>query len=242
MHQLDGIREALLRAGIPPRHANRYVRELREHLADLETQGHESGLDVPTARQRALALLGNEAQLARAMIERSPRSLAARAPWSVLALMPVILLMCVIGITGVWMMHLLWPVRDLAPADMPAGFASLIAAVSFIVNYLLGPLLAAACVMAALRQRLVSRWLWVGLALIALISGVLGFHMHASSLAHGSQQTATFSAIGLVYHDGYVDPRATFGLALLRAIVLFTAACVAYRVLRARIVIPGSEA
>lgn len=31
----EAVRERLLRAGVTPRYANRYVTELREHLADL---------------------------------------------------------------------------------------------------------------------------------------------------------------------------------------------------------------
>jgi hypothetical protein len=39
MHQpFESVRELLLRAGIAPRHARRYVTELREHLADLATR------------------------------------------------------------------------------------------------------------------------------------------------------------------------------------------------------------
>jgi hypothetical protein len=241
MRQLENVRELLLRAGIPPRHASRYVNELREHLADLEAQELASGLGAAAARQRALALLGDETQLAQAMIDKSPRSLAARAPWSVLALLPVLLLVCFLKIAGFSMMHLLWPMRDLAPADLPAGIAYLITAVGFITNYLVGPLLAAGCVVAALRQRLNSNWLWVGLGLIALISGLLGFHMSSIPLADGGQ-AARFSAIGLVYRDGHVDLAATYGLALLRASLLFTAALVAYRALRARIFPSRSEA
>jgi hypothetical protein len=233
MRHFENLREQLLRAGIPPRHANRYVSELREHLADLEEQGRNAGLDAVEAKEHALALLGSEAQLAQAMIEKSPRSLAARAPWLVLALIPVLLLVCFIRFTNLSMMYLLSPLGELAPAGMPGGYVGLIATVSFIATYLAGPLLAAGCVVAAVRQRLSSRWLWVGLALVAVISGFLGFHVHFNS--PGSWAAGVrFSALGVVYEGRQVDAAATVGLALLRAALLFAAAAMAYRVLNTR--------
>lgn len=244
MRPFENLREQLLGAGIPPRHARRYINELREHLADLETRERAAGLSAQEARDRAFALLGSEAQLAEAMIRVAPRSLAARAPWSVLAVMPVLLLVLAIAVTGNLMMHLLMPVRGLAPSDMPAGYASLIAAVSFFASYLIGPLLAAGCIVAALRQRLASRWIWVGLALIAVISGFLGFHVHFAPMANGGGE-ATFaraSALGIVYQDGRPDLAATLGLALLRATLLFAIATLAYRALKARFIHTGSEA
>jgi hypothetical protein len=241
MRQFEDLREKLLRAGIPPRHVKRYVTELREHLADLEEQERAAGLGPQQARERALILLGSEAQLAQSMIRVAPRSLAARAPWSVLALLPVLLLLCAVAATGNLMFHLPVALRGLAPSDMPAGYASLIATVSFVANYLIGPLLAAGCIAAALRQRLSSAWIWVGLALIALVSGFLGFHMHVVPATDGGRGSTVFSALGAVYRGGRLDPAATLGIALLRAAVLFAAATIAYRALQARFIRSGRQ-
>src|SRR5690349_17785120 len=95
----ESVREQLLRAGFAPRQARRYVTELQEHLADLTSQQRESGLDAEAAAERARRLLGSDAQLARAMIERGgPRSLAARAPWSVFAVLVPLLLVLTTGL------------------------------------------------------------------------------------------------------------------------------------------------
>ncbi len=51
------LRERLLRAGISPGHASRYVTELREHLADLVAQERTSGLDARQAEANARALV-----------------------------------------------------------------------------------------------------------------------------------------------------------------------------------------
>lgn len=233
MRPFENVREQLLRAGIAPRHARRYVTELREHLADLVAQERAAGLDQAAAEQRARSLLGSDAQLAQTMLRTARRSLAARAPWSVFAVLPVALLVLAILLTGAVMMQMLMPVRGLAPAEMPAGYQGLIATVSFATSYLPGPLLACLCIGVALRQRLASRWVWVGLALIAFISGPLGFQMHYIA-ADGGGRTL-FSAARIVYEQGRPDLAATLGAALLRTLILFAAAAIAYRALRQRL-------
>jgi hypothetical protein len=234
MRQFEHLREQLLRSGIPPRHAKRYVMELREHLADLEEQARASGLDALAATEQARARLGTDAQLAQAMLDKSRRSLAARAPWSVLALLPVLLLVLVFGVIGRSMMLLLWPMQGITPADMPAGYSILIATVSFFTCYLIGPLLVAGCIAASLRQRLASGWIWAGFVLIALVSGLFGFHMNVVASADGHGGGPSFSMIGVIYQDGRISPIATLGVAMLRAAALFTLAAVSYQILRRR--------
>jgi hypothetical protein len=240
---LENVREQLLRAGIAPGQVKRYVGELHEHLADLVARERAAGVDAQQARARATALLGTEAQLVQAMLNSGvPRSLAARAPWSVFTVIPLVLLVAVTAATGVAMFRLLWPIRDLTPAELSSGYASLIAITSFVTNYLVGPLLAAGCIVMALRQRMASAWVWVGLALIALISGLSGFHMHAVPAADGARGGMLFSSIGIVYRDGHPDLVATLGVAGLRAAVLFIAAAAVYRVLQLRLMSTGVQA
>jgi hypothetical protein len=232
----ENVREQLLLAGMAPRHARRYVTELREHLTDLAAQERAAGRDAREAKERALAFMGSDTQLIQAVLDQgTPRSLAARAPWSVFTVLPVVLLVAAIVVTNISMMKLLWPVRGLATAELLAGYGSLIAAVSFFTSYLLGPLLAAGCIAIALRQRLASRWLWIGLALIALVSGPLGFHMHVIPSEGGGPGGTVFSAAGFVYQHGRVDLAGSLGVAVLRAAVLFVVSVVAYRVLLARL-------
>jgi hypothetical protein len=240
----ENVREQLLRAGIAPRHASRYVTELREHLADLAAQQRATGLDSRQAEERALALLGSDTQLAQAMIDKgAPRSLAARAPWSVFGVLPVVLLMAVIWVTSKSMMHVLWPLRGLSPSELPTGYLGLITTISFFTNYLLGPLLAAGCIAVALRQRVLSRWVWVGLVLIALVSGLVGFHMYSIPSADGARGATLmlFSVAGVVHEHGTADLASTLAVAALRAAVLFTMAAVAYRILQARLSSPTTH-
>src|SRR5690348_7687353 len=78
-HPLENVRIQLLRAGIPPGHVNRYVRELREHLSDLIERERAKGLSTGDAEAKARALLGTDSQLVQAMVDREPpRSLAAK--------------------------------------------------------------------------------------------------------------------------------------------------------------------
>lgn len=233
----ETVREDLLRAGVTPRYVNRYVTELREHLADLIERERASGLGTEQATERALALIGREADLAKATIERgAPRSIAARAPWAMYVILPVALWMVVLAAAIVSMMHLLWPVRGLAPSEMPERYRALIAFASFTTQYLVGLGLVAGCIAIAVRQRLASGWIWVGLGLIALLTGMLGFYMHVIPPQDGHQGGAVYSLFALVYRHGRQSLPATLGAWALHAAVLFGLAATAYRALQARIV------
>jgi hypothetical protein len=115
---------------------------------------------------------------------------------------------------------------------MPGAYGGLIAVVSFVSRYLVGPLLAGGCIAIALRQRMTSRWVWIGLGLIALASGLLGFQMHFIPPEGGIPGRTLFSAVGIVYLEGRPDLLATLGVAALRSTVLFVAATISYRALR----------
>ncbi|HEX4051801.1 MAG TPA: hypothetical protein VHY19_13070 [Steroidobacteraceae bacterium] len=242
LRPLEDVREQLLRAGISPRYANRYVRELGEHLADLTDQALASGLDADAAGERARAMLGGDALMARAVIDNgAPRSFAARAPWVVLVALPALLLMAAILANVFWTMHLLRPVHGLTPAQILDGYRGLLSVMSFVVSYLVAALLAVGCLAVALRQRLASGWLWVGLILISLLSGILGFHRHVTAPYGGRPGGPMYSVAAIVYLHGRASLAATLGVALLHAGVLFAMAATAYRVLRTHL-IPGQKA
>jgi hypothetical protein len=225
----ESVREQLLRAGIAPRHANRYIVELREHLADLTARERSAGLDEKTAAERARAKLGTDAQLAQTMIDKTPRSLASRAPWAMFALLPVVALIAIVGAIVYAMFQLLTPAHLTWPGGVPNTYTGLITVTSLVANYLLGPAIAAGCIVLALRHRIASSWVWIGLTLIAVLSGLLGFHMN--TLPSGA--VVTFSVVPAVVVNG----RANFDVAMVgaRAVVLFTIAAVAYRILKTRI-------
>ena len=96
-------------------------------------------------------------------------------------------------------------------------------------------LLAAGCIAVAVRQRLASGWIWVGLGLIALLTGILGFHMHVVPPQGGHRGGAIYSLTGLVYLDGRPSLAATLGTWALHAAVLFAIAAAAYQALRVRL-------
>jgi hypothetical protein len=236
---LEDVREQLLRAGISPRYARRYVREMREHLTDLTERELASGLGAEEAGERAMAILGGDAVLTKTVIDRgAPRSFAARAPWATLAVLPVMLLMAVIVANAFLTMHLLHAVRGSRPLQVPESYRELFSIMSFVVSYLVAALLAVGCLAVALRQRLASGWLWVGLIVLSVVSGILGFHQHVIAPEGGPHGVTQYSVAAIVYLHGRASLAATVGVALVHAGVLFAMAATAYRALRTRL-IPG---
>jgi hypothetical protein len=229
MPPFETVREQLLRAGIAPRHVNRYVAELRDHLRDLVAQEQAADLDPRQAEARARKLLGSDEQLTAAMIASAPRSLAARAPALVFALLPTLLMVLFVLVTGLAAFKLLWPVRGVAPADMPAAYSYFIATAGFFTSYALGLLIAAGCITMAVRQRLSSGWVWVGLALIALLSGPLGFQTNLFPAEAGFDDSRRYSMLRIVYREGHPDLAATMTYSLLRDAVMFLVMALFYR-------------
>ncbi|HTY93118.1 MAG TPA: hypothetical protein VMC02_04465 [Steroidobacteraceae bacterium] len=231
----ESVREQLLRAGVTPRYTRRYVTELREHLADLIESGRAAGLGVGEASGRARLLMGKEADLASAAIEAgAPRSLAARAPMVMFVVLPLLLWAAVLCADIVSMMHLLWPVRDLTPGEMPERYRVLVALGGFTARYLIGLVLCAGCIAIAVRQRLPSGWIWVGLGLIAVVTGMLGIYPHVVPPEAGHPGGTLYSAVALVYVHGRVSLAATLGWMALHAAILFGLAAAAYHALRLR--------
>lgn len=230
----ENVRERLLRAGIPPRFAERYVIELREHLADLTERERTAGLDATAASRRAGELLGTDTQLAQAMIETAPRALASRAPWAVFGLLPLLTLIALICAIDVSMFRLLEPVHAAWPGGVPNTYVGIIAAASFVTTYVLGPAIVSACIFAAVRQRLSSAWVWIGLGVVALASSLFGFHMSVIPPLGGHPGGASFSVSPSVWIDGHVSAAATLSLVAMRATLLFTIAALVFHYLRRR--------
>jgi hypothetical protein len=87
--RFEGLREILLKGGVAPRYVRRYLAELSEHLDDLIEKQQAQGYEGEDATLRARALLGEDRELAAAMLERkSLRSVTARAPWLIFGLLP----------------------------------------------------------------------------------------------------------------------------------------------------------
>ena len=229
---LENVRDQLLRAGVPPRFAGRYVIELREHLADLTERERKAGLDATAASERARELLGTDAQLTQAMIETAPRALAARAPWAVFALLPFMTLLTLICAIIATMFRLLEPVQSAWPGGVPNTYVWAITGASFVTRYLLGPAIATACIVVSLRQRRSSQWVWIGVGLVAVTSSLFGFNMNVRPPFGADPGGAAFSVVRAVFVDGHFSVAATLSLAAMRATLLFTIAAFAYRYVR----------
>lgn len=235
MLPLENVHEQLLRSGIAPRHARRYVTELHEHLTDLEARERASGLDAVQASKRARVLLGSDAQLTDAMIDRgAPRSLAAKAPWAVFGVAPLITLIVTVVLLGRWSIGFLFPYSALSGAEIPESVRAVGVTLSFIGSYVVGPALAAACVVIALRQRLSSRWVWMGLALIAVASGPFGLHIQFLASEGDVPGGIRGSLAPTVFANGQIDEAATLAMIGIRTAVLFGLSGLAYGTLRRR--------
>ena len=223
----ENVREQLLQAGIAASYVNRYIMELCEHLADLTSRERSNGADTREAAAKARTIMGSDTQLVQAMLDRSPpRSLAVKAPWAVFGILPVVAIIVLVWLIGMTMMRLTMQMQGM-PAEMPGGYQALLAAVSLFTTYLIGPLAAAACIALALRQRLNSAWVWTGLVLIALLSGLFGFYTPSSP-------KMPYHLATMAYVDGHINVAATLGLIGMRASVLFVLAALAWRTLKNR--------
>lgn len=170
--RFEGLREILLKSGVAPRHVRRYLAELSEHLDDLTEKQRAQGYEGEDAALRARALLGDDAELAAAMLEqKSLRSLPARAPWLIFGLLPP-----VTGIAAAF--ALIAPLVLTANGlhlvshhgiNAPEWFKMAAFAVTGLGNLALAPLLAAGFAALALRQRIAWTWPLFAILLIALL-------------------------------------------------------------------------
>lgn len=172
------LRERLLRAGIAPRHVRRYLSELTDHLADLTADEQSRGLSPSEARAAALARLGTTDTLAHAMTSQPHlQSLAARAPWAIFSLTPLLLLSA-LWLVSLCFLRLGWrlfmpdaiipfgalgPHTFLDPRNIYFQFDRAL--------YLAAPVLAGwYMVLTAARQRLNALWPIASLTLLTLLA------------------------------------------------------------------------
>lgn len=175
----DALAETLLKGGVAPRHVRRYVRELADHLDDLTAQQRAVGYDAEDAGNLARARLGEDSELARAMLDQpGMRSWSARLPWLIFLLLPPVLTAAIglalytafhaIGFGAAGISALL-PV----PQSILAGFS---AAAMAAVQMLAAPVMAALLVLLAQRQRLKPVWPLLGIVLLQLLTPLYAAH------------------------------------------------------------------
>jgi hypothetical protein len=186
--QFDALRETLLKGGFAPRHVRRYLAELSEHLDDLTAQQCEAGYGKEDAAIRARAQLGDDRELAAAMLEQpGMRSWPARLPWLVFVALPpvaTLLLGTLLYATvyfignGAAKINAVVPV----PQNLLVGFS--VAAMTAIM-VLAVPVAATLLAWLADRQRLKPLWPLLGIALLLLATPMFGSkfgHHHAGYL------------------------------------------------------------
>jgi hypothetical protein len=166
--RFENLRETLLTGGIAPRHVRRYLCELDDHLADLTAAQQAAGHGKEEAQSRAQALLGQEQDLAAAMLAQPGlKSLAARAPWLVFGIVPPLAIVAavVIAVMPLVLLHMLLAGDHTAA---PLWYQQLSYGTAFVANLVLGPGLAALLMLAAYRQRLNRAWPLLAVLLITV--------------------------------------------------------------------------
>ena len=165
------LRDRLLRAGVAPRHVDRYLTELSEHLEDLREEEERAGRSRADAEVQAVARLGEMHEISRAMLEnRRFQAWSACAPWAVFGMGPVFLL------GAVWFLALLilWSGWRIFLPNLESPFVSVnepLEMLYFNVGRLLffmGPLFIGWGIgLVAARQRLAGLWPILGLTPVA---------------------------------------------------------------------------
>ena len=222
----EAVAETLLKGGVAPRHVRRYVRELDEHLDDLTAQQRAAGYDRDDAQVRARARLGEDSELAQAMLEQpGMRSWPARLPWLVFLLLPPVLTVAI----GLLFYAAFYFVGDGAakinavvpvPQDWLIGVS--VTAMTAI-NVLAVPVMAVLLVVLARRQRLKPLWPLLGIALLLLATPMFGYKFGHH---HDGQLSANY---GLVFPGRWSTVVRFWPLMLSHALALLPAAWLALR-------------
>lgn len=216
--RFESLRETLLKGGIAPRHVRRYLGELSDHLDDLIRDQQALGYADEDAQMRARALLGEDRELAAAMLEqKSLRSLPARAPWLVFGLLPPVagIAAAFVVISPLVLMANLQHLVSPAGIQAPEWFKRLAFALTGAGNLALAPVLAIGFVLLAFRQRMAPAWPLVAVAVIALLD--LQFSAHFPGPNHRGGSIGIGATTWLFHTQGWLE---TWPLSLTR--LLFT--------------------
>jgi hypothetical protein len=189
------LREHLLRAGVAPRHARRYLTELGDHLADLTAEEERAGRCRAEAESTALVRLGGVEELAKSMVGRREfQAWTAQAPWALFGLAPVMTLALAYFVACCYLWFV-WKIF-LPTADTPFGAQALGAGsirrfenICFQAGkyyYVFAPVFVGwGTALMAGRQRLKGLWPGVGLVFIALMGGTAQIHAGRTAVPGG---------------------------------------------------------
>jgi hypothetical protein len=191
--RFEALAETLLKGGIAPRHVRRYVGELSDHLDDLVRRQQEAGYHGDEAVLRARALLGEDRELAAAMLEQpGMKSWPARLPWLFFVLLPPAAVLLLFFLTVLPLVGMAQMVRSSLPhgAAIPGWFPILASGVCGTANLVLAPILVASMVAIAQCQRLPRAWPLLAALSVALVGaqfqtgldGPTGMHIGLGAL------------------------------------------------------------
>jgi hypothetical protein len=169
--RFDKLRERLLRAGIAPRHARRYVTELRDHFDDLVQEETENGLTRDAAEAAAHARIGTDDELSTVVLARpASRSITARFPWAVFGIGPVLVLAAVVAGALFIQGGLIFWSSEISPWSIPwARFSFDL--LNWLTTYAAPLAIAAALSVTGIRQRMSESWIVLGLTTICVVGG-----------------------------------------------------------------------
>jgi hypothetical protein len=179
--RFDRLSERLLAAGIAPRHVRRYARELRDHFDDLVREEKSDGAGRELAETRALSRLGNDDDLANAMLSRPElRSFTARFPWAVFGIAPLVIPVLSASAALYFEIWFITHIHGLfsyltgqPPGPVTARLATeIFTAYNTLAIFVVPLLFAWAFCRLGMRQRMASAWIVTGVALICILGGL----------------------------------------------------------------------
>ncbi len=179
------LKEQLLRGGIAPKHASRYVRELEDHLGDLVREEIQNGMDIPTAERSAHKRLGDNAALSRAILSQSElKSIAARYPWLIFGIVPPLALIAIVASS----LAIEAGVIALAGSSSTGGSAMPswgrlgISIWHGLLMYVVPFIIAAVIGILGIRQRMPFAWLLLGTCIVLVLGSFLTINVVWSDL------------------------------------------------------------
>jgi hypothetical protein len=184
---LDRLTFRLLSGGVAPRHVRRTISELSDHLADLRAEAEAAGCSAEYAAREARRRIGDEEVLVAEVLGRPElRSWAHRFPWAIWGIGPAGVL---VAVEALAVITLFVPLALGGEGWIPGRAVRIVyeLAVRFLA-YGVPLLLAALCARAAARRHSRPLWPIVGIALVAIVGGAVGFGLDwpTSAGARGS--------------------------------------------------------
>jgi hypothetical protein len=226
--RFESLRERLLRAGVAPRHVNRYLRELHEHHEDGVRAELEKGAPLAAAQEAAWARLGTEESLAQGMLTRPElRSRAARFPGLIFGLAPAFTWIgAPIALAAVLS---LLPEANRRTTPPEAAFIDAFHALCFVYTRLLPVLLGSMALEAAARRRSRAFWPLVGAGAVDVLAGTVTVYSFPGQLG----VTSSLLPFLLPFTDtlGPTDVMA-LGEGLLRAACMLALSLLVQRLIR----------